>query len=56
LLVQQGETSGSGVELPADLIQTLYNALIQVYQATDEPARSSSEHLQYPCCAKSQYP
>jgi hypothetical protein len=40
LLVQQGETSGSGVELPADLIQTLYNALIQVYQATDEPART----------------
>ena len=41
LLVQEGETSGSGVELPADLIQTLYNALIQVYQATDEPARNA---------------
>jgi hypothetical protein len=41
LLVQEGETSEDSVELPADLIQTLYNALIQVYQATNEPARNA---------------
>lgn len=39
-LVEQGATSDNDVELPSDLIQTFYNPLIQVYQATDLPARN----------------
>ncbi len=38
-LVEEGATSDNDVELPSDLIQTFYNVLIQVYQATDLPAR-----------------
>jgi hypothetical protein len=39
-LVEEGAPSHNGVELPSDLVQTFYNALIQVYQATDVPARN----------------
>jgi hypothetical protein len=41
LLVQEGATSEDSVELPTELIQTIYTALIQVYQATNEPARNA---------------
>lgn len=40
LVMQRKSPSGNSVELPADLVQTLYNALIQVYRATDLPARN----------------